>query len=172
MAPKKTAQEQDRSIKTLESRIQALETENEALKQTVTELQGRLNPKKELQERLSLSEDKYRGIIESIQEGYFETDLEGHITFCNQALLDIAGYSRKDLIGATFQTLAPPRTARAMRSIFGRVFKSGQDANACHYEVFHKDGRTLIIEFAAGCGSQAFPAGLCLELAGLMFPAR
>lgn len=149
MAKNKSAQEPDRSIKTLKRRLQALETENEALKQTIAELQSQLDPKKNIQKRLALSEDKYRGIIESIQEGYFETDLEGHITFCNQALLDIAGYTREDLIGATFRKLAPPRTARAMRSIFGRVFKSGQDAKATHYEVFHKNGHTLIIEFAA-----------------------
>ncbi len=149
MAKNKSAQEPDRSIKTLKRRLQALETENEALKKTIAGLQSQLDPKKNIQKRLALSEDKYRGIIESIQEGYFETDLEGHITFCNQALLDIAGYTREDLIGATFRKLAPPRTARAMRSIFGRVFKSGQDAKATHYEVFHKNGHTLIIEFAA-----------------------
>jgi len=149
MAKNKSAQKQDHTIKTLESRLQALETENEVLKQTIGELRSQLDPNNKFQKRLALSEDKYRGIIESIKEGYFETDLEGHITFCNQALLDIAGYTREDLIGATFRTLAPPRTARAMRRIFGRVFKSGKDAKATHYEVFHKDGHTLIIEFAA-----------------------
>jgi two-component system cell cycle sensor histidine kinase/response regulator CckA len=149
MVKDKSAEEMDRTIKALETRLQAIVEENSALKQANTELQKRLAREKNFQKKLALSEDKYREIIESIQEGYFETDLAGCITFCNQALLKIVGYAREDLIGTTFQEFTSPRTARAMRSIFGRVFKSGQDAKAAHYEIFHKAGHTLIIEFAA-----------------------
>ena len=149
MAKDNRAEELDQTITMLETRLQALAQENAALKQAHAELQNRLRQEKNLKKKLALSEDKYREIIESIQEGYFETDLEGRITFCNQALLNIGGYSREDLIGTTFQEFTPPRTSRAMRSVFGRVFKSGQDSKATHYEIFHKSGRTLIIEFAA-----------------------
>ncbi len=92
---------------------------------------------------------KYRATIEGIQEGYFETDLEGHITFCNQALLSIFGYTRKELIGISFKNFTPPRSARAMQAVFGRIYKTGQNSKALKYEVLHKDGHTLIVEFAA-----------------------
>ncbi|MEJ2158071.1 MAG: PAS domain S-box protein [Desulfobacteraceae bacterium] len=95
------------------------------------------------------NDHKYRQIIESIQEGYLETDLEGRITFVNQALIKIAGYKRETLIGAVFHDFTPPRTARAIKSAFGNVFKTGRDAKVRNYEVFHKDGHTLIIEFSA-----------------------
>ena len=95
-------------------------------------------------------EAKYQKIIESIHEGYFETDLEGRISFCNQALLRMSGYKRGELIGKTFKDVVSPRTAHVMQSIFGKVYKTGKEANVSNYEVFHKSGRTLIIEFAAG----------------------
>ena len=100
MAKDKSDQAQESSIEVLKRKLQTLEMENKALKETNSALQSRLSQEKNYQKKLALSEDKYRGIIESIQEGYFETDLEGRITFCNQALLDISGYAREDIIGA------------------------------------------------------------------------
>ena len=86
-------------------------------------------------------------VIENLQEGYFEVNLTGAIIYANQALLDLSGYAREEMIGKPYDTIVPPRTARAMKVVFGQVFKSGQNASAAHYEVFHKDGHTLTVEF-------------------------
>jgi two-component system, cell cycle sensor histidine kinase and response regulator CckA len=149
MVKNRCADDPNSSIEALERRLQALTAENTSLKKAVTELQDKLVQARAPQNKLDLSEDKYRRIVNSIQEGYFETNMEGCITFCNQALTKISGYSREDIIGATFQQFVPPRTTRAMRSFFGKIFKSGQDAGATQFEVFHKDGHTLIVEFTA-----------------------
>ncbi len=98
---------------------------------------------------LSQSEEKYRKIIENIHEGYFECDLEGRMTFLNRALLEISGYAREQLIGHSFRDVCTPRAARAMQAAFGRVYRTGQDAKVTNYEVYHRDGHTLIVEFAA-----------------------
>jgi PAS domain S-box-containing protein len=100
--------------------------------------------------KLAADEAKYRNIVESLKEGYFETDLEGRITFCNRALLQMSGYDRDELIGKTFRDVTAPRTARIMQATFGKVYKTGREANLSNYEVFHKSGHTLIVEFAAG----------------------
>lgn len=44
------------------------------------------------------NEEKYRNILENIQEGYFEIDLAGNYTFFNDALCEIYGYSKEELI--------------------------------------------------------------------------
>lgn len=108
-----------------------------------------IHDRKKNEEELTSREERYRTIIESIREGYFESDTNGCITFCNQAMVDISGYSRSELLGTNFRDLTPPRTARAMQIVFGRVYKTGQDARLANYEVFHKDGHTLFIEFSA-----------------------
>ena len=161
MADMTSATELDRAIKILEEQLQACKAENIALKQANADLQARLEQQVGTPQQFPLSEDKYRQIIESIQEGYFETDLEGRITFCNQALSRIAGHTRGELIGKTFRDLAPAKTARAMRAVFGRVYQSGKDAKTRHFEVFHRFGHTLIVEFAASLirNPQGEPAG-------------
>lgn len=149
MAKQKTTAE-------LLDRVKALEKELRSYKAVVKETEGentklrqQLQRERNYREQLAHNDEKYSQILESIQEGYFETDLEGRITFCNDALLEISGYDRKTLLGAIFQDFTSPRTAHAMRSVFGKVFKTGKDAKVGNYEVFHKEGHTLIIEFAA-----------------------
>ena len=48
---------------------------------------------------LRQSEEKYRTILESIEDGYFEVDLAGNFTFFNDSICEILGYSRDELIG-------------------------------------------------------------------------
>ena len=45
------------------------------------------------------SEEKYRNILESMEEGYWECDLAGNFTFLNEAICRIQGYPRGELMG-------------------------------------------------------------------------
>ncbi len=55
--------------------------------------------RKKSQEALVLSELKYRSIIESVKDGYCETDMDGNFIFFNEALCKITGYPEKMLAG-------------------------------------------------------------------------
>ncbi len=146
---KKSAADLIKKVQELEKEVQAYKIALKRAESISSDLQSQLNREKECNEQLVHNEQKYRQIIETIQEGYFETDLKGRINFVNQALIQISGYEREELIGAEFHDFTPPRTARAITSAFGKVFKTGQDAKVRNYEVFHKNGHTLIIEFSA-----------------------
>lgn len=47
---------------------------------------------------LKASEKKYRGIYESLQDGYMKADLNGNILLANQFAADILGYNLKELM--------------------------------------------------------------------------
>jgi PAS domain S-box-containing protein len=149
MAKKKTNAELISDIQALQLELQAYKEKVKIAEATIAELRQQLDKEKKQKRQLAHNDEKYRLIIESIQEGYFETDLEGRITFCNKALLEISGYTKETLVGAIFSDFTSPRTARAMQAAFGKVYKTGKDAKVSDYEVFHKNGHTLIIEFAA-----------------------
>ncbi len=45
------------------------------------------------------SEDRFRRIIENITDVYFETELDGIISYCSPSCLNLSGYSQKELTG-------------------------------------------------------------------------
>ncbi|MBW1737571.1 MAG: PAS domain S-box protein, partial [Deltaproteobacteria bacterium] len=51
------------------------------------------------EEALRDSEEKYRTILESIEDGYYEVDIAGNFTFFNDSLSKILGYSKDELMG-------------------------------------------------------------------------
>jgi len=149
MAEKKNIAEIREQVQALEKKVRDYHIAMEKVKKANVALRQQLDEATRCQEQLVHNDEKYRQIIESIQEGYFETDLAGRIIFCNKALSEISGYTRETLVGSIFREFTPPRTARAMQAVFGKVLKTGEDAKVSNYEVFHENGRTLIIEFAA-----------------------
>ena len=58
-----------------------------------------ITERKQADETLRESEEKYRSILESIQEGYYEIDLAGNLTFFNDSLCLLLGYSKEELMG-------------------------------------------------------------------------
>jgi len=61
------------------------------------------------------SEAKYKNILENIQEGYYEIDLNGNFILFNKALCRILGYSGVELINLHFENLMDDNTANHLK---------------------------------------------------------
>ena len=63
-------------------------------------------------EKLRLSEERYRAILERIEDGYFEIDLsrKGRYEYVNDAFCRTTGYSREELIGQSYEKFFDPET--------------------------------------------------------------
>ena len=75
---------------------------------------------------LKLSEEKYRNILEEIEEGFFELDLEGNLTFFNNSLGKITGYSPEELMGLNYRQYSSQKTSENMFNVFNQVFSNSQ----------------------------------------------
>jgi len=53
------------------------------------------NKQKQAEEELHQSEEKYRTILESIEDGYYEVDLAGNFTFFNASMCRILGIPQR-----------------------------------------------------------------------------
>jgi PAS domain S-box-containing protein len=108
-----------------------------------------ITERKAAKEALKQSGRRYRNILESIEEGYFEVDLKGSFTFFNEQVCKIIGYSRQDLMGMSNRQYTSPATARKMYRIFNRIFQTGEFAKITNYEIIRKDGTKKILEVSA-----------------------
>lgn len=86
------------------------------------------------------SEEKYRTILDSIEDGYFEVDIAGSLTFFNDSLSRILGYSRSELTGLSFRAFMDETNARKVFVIFNRVFRTGLPDKGFDWEIIKKDG--------------------------------
>jgi PAS domain S-box-containing protein len=55
-----------------------------------------ITERKRMEAALRQSEEKYRNILETIQEGYFEVDLNGNFTFCNNSMSRLTGHTKDE----------------------------------------------------------------------------
>jgi two-component system, cell cycle sensor histidine kinase and response regulator CckA len=94
------------------------------------------------------SEAKYRSILESIDEGYYEVDLAGNFTFVNRAVCEILGYTHKELIGLNNRDYTTEETSRKLFKTFNAVFHSGKPKRIMDYEIIKKDGDLRALELS------------------------
>ena len=101
------------------------------------------------EEALRQSEDKYRGILESIEEGYYEVDLEGNFTFFNQALCRIMGYVPEELMGRNFREgYRSQESIQAFTQTYTRVLETGVPNKAFDWRFYTKSGEERVAEFS------------------------
>jgi PAS domain S-box-containing protein len=111
-------------------------------------VQYTVNKRKAADDALRESEEKYRTILESIEEGCFETDLDGNLTFFSNPFLKILGYPRDELLGANTATYTSPDTAANMERIIRQLRENGIPQNVTDYDVIRKDGTSFSLELS------------------------
>jgi len=111
-------------------------------------VQYTLNKRQAADDALRESEEKYRTILESIEEGCFETDIDGNLTFFSNPFLKILGYSRNELLGGNTSSYTSPDTAAGMERITERLRETGKPENVTDYDVIRKDGTNLTLELS------------------------
>jgi len=99
-----------------------------------------------VQEVLRESEEKYRTILQSIEELYYEVDLAGNLTFFNDSMSKILGYSKEELIGMNNRQYMDEETAKKVYQTFNQVYRTGVPAKALDWVLIRKDGTKRNLE--------------------------
>ena len=97
-------------------------------------------------EILRQSEEKYRTILESIEDGYFELDLSGNFSFFNDSMSKILGYSRDELMGMHYKKYMSEETAKNVFESFNKVYNTGEPDKSFNWKVTRKDGGKVYVE--------------------------
>jgi len=105
-----------------------------------------ITERKSAEERMLQSEEKYRTVIDNIQDGYYEVDIAGNFTFYNDTAAEIIGYSRKEIMGMNNRKLMDEENARKVYRIFNRVYRTRKSERAFSWEITRKDGTRRIVE--------------------------
>jgi two-component system, sensor histidine kinase and response regulator len=102
--------------------------------------------RRKAEEALRRSEERYRTILGSIEDSYFESDLNGNLTFTNDAAAKVWGYPKKELIGMNYRQYTDKENAAKLRAAFHRVYQTGKPERSIEYDLITRNGTVRCAE--------------------------
>lgn len=123
-----------------------LEDVADAFNRMMDKLSEAAKIEREQKQALGVSEEKYRTILENIEDGYYEVDLGGSITFFNDSVSRILGYPSEDLPGLNYRRYVNSESVTIIKANFNTVFRTGQSNRNISYQIVRKDGSNRFVE--------------------------
>jgi diguanylate cyclase (GGDEF)-like protein/PAS domain S-box-containing protein len=117
----------------------------------------------ETEQALIESEIRFRSILDSIEDGYFEVDLGGSFTFFNDNIPQQLGYECDECIGLNYKKYVDDTNAKRVFKTFHNVFVSGTPTKSFDWELIKKDGSTMYVEASVSLqrNRDGDPVGFC-----------
>jgi PAS domain S-box-containing protein len=97
--------------------------------------------------RMEAENQRYRDFVENVNDGCFETDLSGKLTFSNQISQIRFGFTKKDFERIDDRgSYITPEAAQKIEKIFNEVYQTGLPSKPFEHEVTDPDGETRFLE--------------------------
>ncbi len=126
---------------------------NQELKQYIEELESlnkrltnEISIRQERELELKRSEEKYRSIIENIDDAYVEVDINGIIKFCNESLLKITGYKKQEIIEEHFSRLTDKEQTKSILKDIKDLFSKKHVGKYYNWKFYKKNGKIIWVE--------------------------
>jgi len=100
------------------------------------------------EEALRESGEKYRTLMDSIDIGFFETDLAGNFVFFNDTIRTFLGYSETELLGMNYGQYVDKENAGIIYQAFNTVYRTEQADKGFVCTIVSKDGTKRPVEFS------------------------
>jgi len=105
-----------------------------------------ITDRKKAEDALREREEKYRTILESMEDGYFEQDLAGSFIFVNDSMSRIYGYSKEELIGLNYKQYTDLESGRKCFHAYENIYKTGKPGKVVDFDITRKDGTRRHVE--------------------------
>jgi PAS domain S-box-containing protein len=118
----------------------------EELEEKIRQLELEVSRLRNARESLIEGEERYRTILDGIEDGYYEVDLAGNLTFFNPQLSRVLGYTEEEIAGSNNRLIMTSKGAKETFRVFNEVFRTGKPVQICDWEILTKEGTPRYIE--------------------------
>jgi PAS domain S-box-containing protein len=105
-----------------------------------------ISARRQAEQVIRQSEERFRSILDNIEDGYFEVDIKGNLTFFNPAHARILGRSAEELMGMNNRQYMTTEAAKTIFQAFNRVFNTGIPEQAVGFDLVRPDGIHRLVE--------------------------
>ncbi|MEJ2210595.1 MAG: PAS domain S-box protein, partial [Anaerolineae bacterium] len=104
------------------------------------ELEAEIAERIRFEKALRDGEERYRTILDSIEDAYFEVDLAGNLIFFNDSLCRMLGYSPAELLGMNNREYMDADNALQVYTVFNQVYRTGEPRRGFDWALYCRDG--------------------------------
>jgi PAS domain S-box-containing protein len=97
---------------------------------------------------LTQSEEKYRTILENIEEGYYEMDLDGRFTFISDSVNQILEQTTSEIIGVPYHHFFMPDYIARLSQAFDLVCQTGRSVKSVESRTLHPQESGRFVELS------------------------
>jgi len=102
--------------------------------------------RKQSEETIKESEEKFRSLVESTSDWIWEINLDGVYTYASPKIKGLLGYEPEEVVGKTPFDFMPAEEANRVASKFKDIIKNSKPIEGLENTCRHKDGHLVILE--------------------------
>jgi PAS domain S-box-containing protein len=102
--------------------------------------------RKRNEQALIASEKKYRNIIGSIEDGYYEINLDGNLSLVNQAMCRMLGYDENEMLGMNTSAYMSEHSSHQINDSSFSILAAEGRGKTLELQLYRKDGGTCYAE--------------------------
>ncbi len=95
---------------------------------------------------LRRSEERFRSVLDSLDDAYYEVDIRGKPVHHNPAFARMLGYDYDYRVGEDNRNRQTPEMAAVVFKAFNEVYRTGQSKGSQPWEYLHRDGSVIYVE--------------------------
>lgn len=95
------------------------------------------------------NERRYRVLLENIDEGIYELDIDGNFLYFNNSLCKVFGYPPEEIQSQNLRKFMGEEHAKAAFDLFALISRTNKGLSDIVWEIFDKEGRSRVIELSA-----------------------
>src|SRR5262245_36099201 len=95
-----------------------------------------MTPQQRAADAVSWDPERYRAILDQIEDGCFVVDLRGNYLFVNDAMCRMFGWTREDVLGSNYRLNTSPARHAETQEMFGQVFRTGRAVKSHEFDVY------------------------------------
>ena len=126
-----------------ESNVELLESLKHVTNQMIKSVYEEIKERKQVTNDLRMSEEKYRTLIDNIQDGVFIIQ-DAKVLFANDAFAKMVGYPLEEIFGIEFQALVAPEDSHMVAERYRRRQAGEIVQKEYEFRMIQKDGKTRV----------------------------
>jgi len=108
-----------------------------------------ITERKSVERALRESQEKYRQLLEDIEDVFYEVDLHGNFTFVNDSVSRVFGFTRDELIGRNYRYMTDKENAGKIYEAYNKVVTSNVPERGFSWAIIRPDGEKRVLEVSA-----------------------